>query len=47
MGGKADYVGPDVSGLVDVGRRMWNFFAYICATRSLTELENWGGGVGR
>lgn len=41
VGGKAEYVG------IDVGRRMWNFFACVFSARSLAEFEDKGGGVGR
>lgn len=47
MGGKAEYVGTDVSWWVDVGRRIWNFFAYVFPAMSLAEPKNGGGGVGR
>lgn len=46
VGGKAENVGNDVSGWVDVGRSLWNFLASVFSAGSLAELEDKGGGGG-
>lgn len=46
MGGKAGSVENDVSGQVDVGRRLWNFLDSVFSAGSLAELEDKGGAGG-